>query len=79
MVPDTPSIITPSAIHPAPWLVIEAGQGTMGGLAYAAGVRADIVKGVTNSPPYGWKVLLEAVARRPPGRIQLDARLITRC
>ena len=36
------------------YLVIEAGQGTVGGLAYAAGAGADNVWGVTNSPPYGY-------------------------
>jgi hypothetical protein len=36
------------------YLVIEGGQGMVGGLAYAAGVGADSVKGITDSPPYSY-------------------------
>ncbi len=34
------------------YIVVEAGTGTLGDLTYEAAVSADIVKGVTNTPPY---------------------------
>lgn len=34
------------------WIVLEAGNGTINGVAYHAGVSGDSVQGVHNSPPY---------------------------
>ncbi|MCP4679599.1 MAG: hypothetical protein GY854_29725, partial [Deltaproteobacteria bacterium] len=40
------------------YIVVEAGSGTFGGLAYQAAIGSDIVKGITNSPP--WSYTLDA-------------------
>ena len=38
------------------YVVIESGSGTIGGFSYEAGLGADIVRGVQDSPPYNYKV-----------------------
>jgi len=34
------------------WIVLEAGNGSIGGVAYEAALGGDSIRGVTNSPPY---------------------------
>lgn len=36
------------------YIVIEAGQGSVAGVSYSAGVGSDSVRGMDNSPPYGY-------------------------
>jgi hypothetical protein len=36
------------------FIVIEAGSGTLGGVAYSAALGGDSVRGVTNAPPYSY-------------------------
>ncbi len=38
------------------YIVIEAGNGSIEGVNYSAGVGSDIVAGVTNSPPYAYSI-----------------------
>jgi PKD repeat protein len=42
------------------YIVVEAGSGTVNGIEYAAALGSDIVRGVTNAPPYNYSLAAPA-------------------